>query len=612
MGLANEWIFLGGALVALSIFAGLVSSRIGAPLLLVFLVLGMLAGESGPGGIEFDDFGSTYLVGSIALAVILFDGGLRTSRERLRLGLWPALPLATVAVVLTAVLVAVVARPLLGLDWIEALLIGSIVASTDAAAVFFLLHLRGMRLRDRVGATLEVESGLNDPMAVFLTVTCVELILAGVGTPGLESLETFLGHFAIQIAGGAVIGVLGGYLLLWIVNRLQLAPGLYPILAVSGALVIFGGAQLVEASGFLAAYLAGFVLGSHRHRATQLINRFHDGLAWLAQIVMFLLLGLLVTPETLLPTLIPALLIALFLMLVARPAAVFLCLAPFGFTLRERLFVSWVGLRGAVPIFLATVPVVAGLENGMVYFQVAYVVVLTSLVIQGWTVGLLARRLGLELPPLPATVPRVDVDLPGEVGREMSAYTVQPASVALRRTLERLPLPEGATVVSVMRDGALKSPQEIDRLAPGDYVLLVAPAEELETLDRIFGLRAARAALEAGSDLTFSIEGDAPAGQVAELYGFSVPRAEADRTIGDFVGRYLDRSPRPGARLRVGQVEIVVRRTEGERVTRVDVDLEPGRSFARRLDLVRVPLLRGWRALVAGARWALGRMRWRR
>ncbi|MGH6962764.1 MAG: potassium/proton antiporter, partial [Dongiaceae bacterium] len=278
MELASQLILIGAALILLSILAGLMSSRIGAPLLLVFLVLGMLAGEDGPGGIEFDDFRTAFLIGSVALAVILFDGGLRTRYAAFRLVLWPAMVLATVGVIVTAAITALAADLLLDLNWIEALLVGSVVASTDAAAVFFLLNQHGLSLQQRVSATLEIESGINDPMAIFLTLTCVELLLAGETTVSWG----VLGDFIVQMGGGAVVGVAGGYALLWLINRIVIAAGLYPIFAVAFALCLFAGAQVLGTSGFVAVYLAGLILGNNRHRASQIIERFHDGLAWLS------------------------------------------------------------------------------------------------------------------------------------------------------------------------------------------------------------------------------------------------------------------------------------------------------------------------------------------
>ncbi|MDF3074614.1 MAG: sodium/hydrogen exchanger family protein, partial [Alphaproteobacteria bacterium] len=387
MDLAFPLILAGAALVLVSIFASLVFARIGAPLLLLFLGLGMLVGEDGPIGLEFDDFRLTYVVGSVALAIILFDGGLRTSRETLRLAAAPAITLATFGVLITAGLTGLLAAPLLGLTLTEGFLLGAIVGSTDAAAVFPLLNHSSVAIERRVGATLEVESGFNDPMAVFLTVMLVEILAAREAVSTLHGMGLFL----TQMAGGGALGLAGGAALLWAVNRVSIATGLYPILVFTGGIFIFALAHSLHASGFLAAYVGGLVFGLGRHRARQHIARFHDGLAWLSQIVMFLLLGLLVTPSDLMDDLVPALLVALGMMIVARPLAVTLCLLPFRFNWSEIAFIGWVGLRGAVPIFLATIPVVANLPNAALYFTIAFVVVIASLVVQGWTILPAAR-----------------------------------------------------------------------------------------------------------------------------------------------------------------------------------------------------------------------------
>jgi potassium/hydrogen antiporter len=588
MELGNQVIFLGALLVTLSIFAGLLSSRLGVPLLLVFLGLGMLVGEDGPGGIHFNDHLSAYVVGSIALALILFDGGLNTSRANMRRARWPALALATLGVLLTAVITGAFASWALGLHWLQGLLMGSIVASTDAAAVFLLLHTRGMRLRERIGATLEIESGLNDPMAVFLTLVCVELIAAGATDVGLDMLGTFAGMLTLQLIGGLLVGLGGGWLLLALVNQVELFPGLYPVLATAMALLIYTGTELIGGSGFLAVFVAGYVLGNHPHRAAQLIERFHDGLAWLAQIVMFLMLGLLVTPSALIPLLLPALAVAAFLIVAARPLAVILCLLPFRFQPKEVAFVSWVGLRGAVAIFLGTIPVLAGLQHATTYLAVAYVVVLTSLVVQGWSIGPMARRLDLELPLRPAAAPRIDLDLPTRTGHDIAGYTVQPRSMAVRRRLDRLPFPDDVTLVSVIQDGRARPPTEVERLAPGDHVLVMARRERMELLDRIFAAPAYREgpALSALGEFTFDAE--APIEAIAEFYGFRVPPPERGRSAGAFLRRYLRGRPRTGSALRVGDVELVVRATEGSRITRVTIELDPERWSRRRFDPLRI------------------------
>lgn len=608
MDIGTHLILIGAGLVTLSIFAGIVSSRIGAPLLLVFLVLGMLAGEDGPGRIAFNDFEFAYLFGSVALAVILFDGGLRTQRSAFSAALWPALLLATLGVVVTAGVTAAAAVFLLDIGWVGALLVGSVVASTDAAAVFFLLHLKGARLKERVSATLEVESGLNDPMAIFLTLACVTLLQAGATElPGMA--QTFVQQFITQITGGGAGGVIGGLVLVHLINRLPLASGLYPIFALSGALVIFGGTQEFGGSGFLAVYIAGLIVGNRRHKANQLIARFHDGLSWLCQIAMFLMLGLLVTPSKLLPLLVPGLAIAAVLILVSRPVAVALCLLPFGFNAREATFISWVGLRGAVPIFLATIPVLARIEHGMDIFAIAYVVVLISLVMQGWTVTFAAHRLGLDLPPRPDPPLRNEIDLPVASGRDMAAYTVEPASIAARRPLDRLPLPAEAKLVSVIRDGNIQDLSALDRLHPSDNVIVMARSEDMAVIDRLFAVRSGltRRSLPEEQLGEFVFSGDAPIGALSDQYGFRVPERLRGEGVGDFLAASLWRKPAAGRRFRLGDVELVVRRVEGDRITSVSMDLTPDPSLLRGFDPLKLTL-RGHLGpaaspLVKGLRW---------
>jgi cell volume regulation protein A len=594
--LANQLILLGAFLLLLSIFVGLVSSRIGAPLLLAFLALGIFFGEEGPGGIFFDNYFAAYTIGSMALAIILFDGGLRTEFSNFRVAAWPAFLLATVGVALTAALTAVAAQLFLGLGWIESLLIGSIVGSTDAAAVFFLLHLHGLEIKPRVRSLLEIESAINDPMAVFLTVGCVELLLTGSSNASWRLLI----DFTVEIIGGAAAGVATGFILVGLINRLELAAGLYPVLAMAFALFTFGGAQVTGMSGFMAVYFAGLVVGNRRHRAAQLIERFHDGLAWLAQMVMFVMLGLLVTPSHLLPALIPAVLIAVFLVVVARPVAIVLCLLPFRFAWNEHAFISWVGLRGAIAIFLGTIPVLAGIENAPVYFEVAFVVVLVSLVVQGWSLARAARLLDLELPSSPRTAGRIDVDLPASAGRDLMIYTVDRDSPIALRGARRLLQVEGTSLVGVVRDGRLLRPRDLDRLEPGDSVLVIAPPEQAAVLDQLFAERPGPA-----SDLSlfgeFTFAGEQPVGRIAEFYDLAVPAEERAAALADFVQARLGRKPLRGDRIRLADIELIVQAVRGERITEVGIELEPGGrprlSLGRLRDWLRRAPARLWRRL---------------
>ena len=558
----------------LSIFAGVFSARFGAPLLLVFLGLGMLAGEEGPGGIRFRDFHAAYLIGSIALAIILFDGGLRTDPNAFRRALWPSLALATIGVLLTAAIVGAATVLLFATSWTRGLLIGAIVAPTDAAAVSALLHLRRLELRARVAATLEVESGINDPIAVLLAVLLVNLL----EVPAALSGSSIIALLAWELMGGAAFGIGGGYLLLALINRLEATSGLYPILALAGATALFGAAQTVGASGFLAVYLGGLILGGHRHRATQVINQAFDAFAWLSQIVLFLMLGLLVTPSALLPILGPSLAIAAALMLLARPVAVALCLLPFRYTVPEIAFISWVGLRGAVPIFLAIIPVLAGLPDAAIFFGVAFIVVLISLIFQGWTVAAAARMFDLDVPPL-QQVSRLDIDLPGRLGDEntVAGYRVDARCRAVSKAAEALPLPPTASVLVVIRDGVARSAASAPPLAAGDYVLALTRPQDLALLDRLFGPRSR--ADDRGLLGECAFDGTTTLAAIANLYD---PTAATNGavTLAEFVASRFDGTPAVGDRTRFGAVELIVRDMQGDTITQVGVELDPAPQHA--------------------------------
>lgn len=396
MGTSEVILLAAAGLVLLAIAGAAATRQAGAPLLLIFLVIGMLAGEEGPGGIAFHAHDTAYLFGSLALALILFDGGLGTKLRRLRSVLRPALSLATIGVIITAGITAVAAKYLFGLGWVEAALMGAIVSSTDAAAVLMLIAGKDIRARPRVATTLEAESGFNDPMAVILVVTFVAW-LTGQGVP--DPLIATLSIVWAIVAGG-LIGWFGGRAIALIERKVGLPIGLYPIFASAAAVFLFAFAEVTGGSGFLAAYLAGVAMASApRRRAAEATARFSDGLAWIAQIGLFLMLGLLVTPSHAAEVALPALGIAFVLILIARPVAVLVCLAPERFRINERAFIGWMGLRGAVPIFLGAFPVLAGVENANLYFSAAFAVVIASLVIQGWTAGPVARLFNVA-PPL--------------------------------------------------------------------------------------------------------------------------------------------------------------------------------------------------------------------
>jgi potassium/hydrogen antiporter len=557
-------ILLGALLVLTGILSSLVAMRFGAPLLFVFLLVGMLAGESGPGGIVFDDVRSTYIVGSVALALILFDGGLRTRFATFRNVLGPAMVLATIGVVLTAALTAPVVKLMLGMSWVEAMLVGAVVASTDAAAVFFLLHARGLRLRPRVAATLEVESGSNDPFAVFLTIVLVQFLLIGE-----QSWQEVVIELAQQAFIGALLGVLGGRGIVFVLNHLGLPQGLHAPFVTTGALVVFGFTSSLHGSGFLAVYLAGLVVGNRATRAHNTVVVFLDAVTWLAQIAMFVLLGLLVSPARLTDTLVPALAVAATLMVVARPVAVFLCLTPFRFPWREKTFIAWVGLRGAVGIFLASIPLLVQVPNAEVYFNIAFVVVLASLLIQGWSIARAARLLHVALPRHDHMPRRVELDLPGQLEQEIVGYPVAPNSPYLRRGL----LPAWARPTLVVREQKILSPGEADPVRPGDYVYLLAPPEKAQALDRFFVDMPPPARPDPRLLGDFFVTGEHTLGELAEIYGLQIADEEKDLTLADHFARRIKRTPKQGDTLPLGEIALVVHQVVEGRVVSIGLRL---------------------------------------
>ncbi|MEI7610043.1 MAG: potassium/proton antiporter, partial [Rhodospirillaceae bacterium] len=565
-------------------------ARVGAPLLLTFLGLGMLAGGDGPGGIAFGDLELSFLIGNSALAIILFDGGLRTPMQTLRAAWAPALSLATVGTLITAGIVAAGAHWLFHLQPLPAFLMGAIVAATDAPAVFMMLGRHGVSLRDRLRATLEVESGSNDPMGIFLTMACITLIKAGGG--GLFDGGAgwgVLGDFVLQMGIGLAMGWLGGATLAFLTNRLELAAGLYPILALAICLLAFSSTALVGGSGYLAMYVAGVIYGNRRARARTLIIRFFDGLMWLAQIVMFLLLGLLVRPHSLIDQGWLALGIAGVLIFVARPAAVTLALAPFGFSWREQLFASWVGLRGAVPIFLALVPELAGIDASHVYFNVAFVVVLVSLALQGWTAPWMARRLGVALAPTPEAADKLEFDMLHQTDRDLVAYTVKPHSRAADLPFERLKIPERVRLVSVIRDGAVIATTDLERLAAGDVVLVLTPPELALAVDRVFSRRLKSAVAFAARDQgDFIVDGATPVEGLARAYDIPIRAPVPGMTVAAFLRERIGSSAGRGDRLRLGPVELIVVDTLGGDIREVGLlirgeDPPPPSRWPRRL-----------------------------
>ena len=569
MDLSNQLIFVAGTLFLLSILASAFTPRLGVPLLLVFVIVGMLAGENGPGGIHFTDYHLANLAGTTGLAVILFDGGMRTPLDNFRVALRPSLSLATIGVFVTTLVVGGFSAWILHLSLPQGLLIGAIVGSTDAAAVFSLMHTSAMSLNQRVTATLEIESGTNDPMAVFLTMGLLQYLAAPQGYGIGDGLLLFVQQMGLGLA----VGLGGGWLLKLLLNRLDLSDSLYPLLALSGGMLIFGGTALLGGSGFLAAYVAGLILGNFPVRAVASVKRFHDGMAWLAQIGMFLILGLLATPQRLLPLAGSGLLIALVLILVARPLAVMLALLPFRYPWREQAYISWVGLRGSVPMVLATFPMMTGIADAQLFFDVAFFIVLVSLVVQGWSVASAARLLQLQMPKTSARVRRFDLDLPGSSGYEVVSYRLGHASALLGTRPKDIPIRDVSRIVSVSREGRLLAYRDWGALRHGDYVSLLAAQGDLPLLDEIFSARHdSGGADEQHYFGEFFLEPEALVADLVAAYGIQVPPDSEGKTLAEFLAGYLDR-PVVGDRLRLGGMELTVRRMEGERIVELGLRL---------------------------------------
>ncbi len=482
---ATAWILLvSGILLSISALFSRASERVGIPLFLLFLILGMLAGSEGIGGIEFEDYELSFRIGTIALALILFDGGLNTPMNSVRAGIKAATVLSTIGVMGTAVIVAAGAY-FFGFPLPVALLLGAIVSSTDAAAVFSTLRASGLKLKKRVATTLELESGLNDPVAVILTMAFTFALIENQSITSWIILDTF-----IQLSIGAVVGISIGKFGRWLLLRTPIvAGGLYSVLTLAIAFLSFGLATIIYGSGFLSVYLTGLIIGNNNFPYRSGVLRFHDAAAWLSQVCMFLLLGLLVFPSQLFDVLLTGVVLSVLLVFIARPLVTMLCLLPFGFSLRESVFIGWVGLRGAVPIILAMFPVMAQVENAQEIFNLVFLIVVFSAILPGGTVGWVTKKLKLvsDAPPQPKAMLEITSLVP--IKGEVLSYFIHRDSAVCLAYLRDIPLPDGVSALLILRGEQMIVPRGSTQLEPEDHVYLFCQEENKPLLNLLFGMQ---------------------------------------------------------------------------------------------------------------------------
>ncbi|WP_276567241.1 potassium/proton antiporter [Pseudidiomarina marina] len=547
-----------GSLLLISILAAVVSNRLGAPLLLTFLVVGMLAGEEGVLGIEFSNPEVAFFIGSLALVIILFDGGMRTHKERFRVALWPAISLATVGVALTCAITAAGVVWLFDLPWPTALLIGAILSSTDAAAVFSIFQSQNLRIKQRVASTLEIESGTNDPMAIILTMTLTSII---------ASAESFsLAWISLDVVQQVVIGYLAGWIggraFVWMAQKISVQFSFFPLLAAAFAVVIFAIASGIGGSGYLAVYLMGYKIGNSRLPQLPHILQVQDGLAWLSQIMMFLILGLLVTPSHLMEHWTLSLSVAVLMIFVARPLAVLVSLIPFVFPWREQVFISWVGLRGAVPIILALYPWLTGVPNQELYFDIAFMVVMVSLIVQGWSLAPMARWLGLEVPAPAEPDRRMPLDRLGSKDpMEVWAYQISERSPACDHRWDELRWNVDVEFVGIIREGEWLLPKSQPVLEEGDTVIVVAKLEHVDAISRVLAAGGKATELQSSEFFgDFTLRGDLLMQDVAGFY----PVGQLDTkllamSLHDYFTQKFHRRVVIGDQLQLGLVLLTVR-----------------------------------------------------
>jgi potassium/hydrogen antiporter len=477
----DSFIMLLAFLLIVGVLTTRFSTKLGVPSLILFILVGMVMGSDVLGIVYFDNASLTQKIGVMALIIILFEGGLQTNWKDVRPVIVPSLSLATIGVLITSGIIAAAAKMILGLGWLESILFGAIVGSTDAAAVFAVL--KGHNISPKLGSTLEAESGSNDPMAVFLTVAMIELI-----TIPDTSILSLVGDFFLQMGLGLLLGIIFGKIAVKALNSINLdSSGLYPVFATAFALLTYGITAFLNGSGLLAVYIAAIIIGNTEIAYRHSIFRFSEGFAWMMQILMFVILGLLVFPSELFTPaiLIQGILVSLILILIARPVAVFISTFKMKYTRKERIFLSWAGLKGAVPIILATFPLLAGIEDSHQIFNVVFFVVLTSALIQGATIPMLADKLGLNGPKKTIQMQSLELISLGKADAEMIEYEMESDSAIVGKTLMEIPFPEGTLVNAIIRNGKLIAPTGNTVIMAGDFLYILSGRKNKQKLKKL-------------------------------------------------------------------------------------------------------------------------------
>lgn len=566
MFVIDHIILLAAVLILFGIMSSKLSARLGLPVLVLFLLVGMLAGEDGPGGIVFDNAGAAHALGTLALAMILFDGGLQTPLRAIKKVWRPAATLATLGVLITAAVTGVAAAYVLDIPLLNGLLLGAIVGSTDAAAVFALLRNAGINLNKKLKATLEIESASNDPMAIFLTVGMLEIIMHNM-KPGTGLLLMFLKQMGL----GAVVGLAVGWLSVKMINKIQLvASGLYPVMVAACGLLSFGITANLGGSGFLAIFITGVVIGNSRFVFQRSTFLFHDGLAWLSQITMFVVLGLLINPSSLLDVWFEGLIIALVLIFIARPLAVVPFLALFGFNRREITLVSWVGLRGSVPIILAIFPLLYELPGAALIFNVVFFVVLISATVQGSTLPWVARKLKLTIPPPATPAATLEITALGEVDADIVEYTLGATSRAVGRRLSQMALPDNTVVAMITRNNTVIAPRGSTLLYADDHLFIVLKPGTRSFVDCVFSATVNDDESNELPARELTLKGSTKVADLRHSYGINLAADDND-SLEFVLKKALTTVPQLDAVAEFGDIQLCVRDMVGQRIITVGV-----------------------------------------